>query len=125
MKINVVYASRDPNRAGVILEALGANSMAVTIAQRAKEVLGLLAHRSCDLLLVGQRLMDEEGITLVKTLRSRGPSRQIPIIALVEHGEAPAFVNNKSNSAYALFAHKTSDTMKKFGANGPAAPVVA
>lgn len=121
MRINVVYASRDPNRAGVILEALSTNSMSVTIAQRAKEVMGLLAHRSCDLLLVGQKLMDEDGLTLVKTLRARGPSRQIPIIALVEHGEAPAFAG-KPNSAYALFAQKTADTMKKFEGNGPSAP---
>ena len=90
MRINVVYASREPNRAGVILEALAGANMQVTVAQKAKEVMGLLAHRSCELLLVGQRLVDEEGLDLVKTLRARGPSKQLPIVALVEHGELPA-----------------------------------
>ena len=120
MRINVVYASRDPNRAGVILEALQSNGMSVTTAQRAKEVMGLLAHRGCDLLLIGQRLVDEEGLSLVKTLRARGPSRQLPIIALVEHGDAPAF-EGKPKSAYALFNQKTSDTMKRFEPGGKAA----
>ena len=118
MRINVVYASRDPNRAGVLLEALNGGGMSVTIAQRAKEVMGLLANRGCDLLLVGQRLMDEEGLTLVKNLRAKGPGRQLPIVALVEHGEAPASTE-KPKSAYALFSQKTADTMRRFeAANG-------
>lgn len=86
MRTNVVYASREPNRASVILEALSSNGMSVTIAQKVKEVMGLLANRGCDLLLVGSRLADEEGIDLVKNLRSKGPTRQLPIVALVEHG---------------------------------------
>ena len=90
MRVNVVYASREPNRAAVILEAMAANGLAVTVAQKSKEVLGLLANRSCELLLVGQRLVDEDGVSLVKTLRSRGPSKQLPIIALVEHADSPA-----------------------------------
>ena len=102
MRINVVYASRDPNRAGVILEALASNNMAVTVAQKAKEVTALLAHRGCDMLLVGQRLVDEEGVNLVKSLRSRGPTRQMPIIALVEHGELPA-APGPSKNAYAAY----------------------
>ncbi len=114
MRINVVYASRDPNRAGVILEALTNNGMSMTTAQKAKEVMGLLAHRGCDLLLVGQKLVDEEGLTLVKNLRAKGPSRQLPIIALVEHGDAPAFTDSKNRSAYALFGQKTADTMRRF-----------
>ena len=61
MRVNVVYASREPNRAAVILEAMAANGLAVTVAQKSKEVLGLLANRSCELLLVGQRLVDEDG----------------------------------------------------------------
>ncbi|MEK7858523.1 MAG: response regulator transcription factor [Elusimicrobiota bacterium] len=100
MRINVVYASREPNRAGVILEALAGANMQVTVAQKAKEVMGLLAHRSCELLLVGQRLVDEEGLDLVKTLRARGPSKQLPIVALVEHGELPAAAG-ASRPAYA------------------------
>lgn len=116
MRINVVYASRDPNRAGSIIEALNGGGMSVTVAQRAKEVMGLLANRGCDLLLVGQRLMDEEGLNLVKNLRAKGPSKQMPIVALVEHGEAPAFPE-KPKSAYALFGQKTAETMKRFDLN--------
>ncbi len=90
MRLNVVYASREPNRAAVILEAVAANGLAVTVAQKAKELLGLLANRSCDLLLVGSRLVDEDGVVMVKTLRARGPTKQLPIIAVVEHADAPA-----------------------------------
>jgi DNA-binding response OmpR family regulator len=113
MRINVVYASRDPNRAGSILEALQQSGVSVTIAQRAKEVAGLLAHRGCDMLIVGQKLVDEEGLNLVKNLRAKGPTRQLPIIALVEHGDAPAF-GDKPKSAYALFNKGTAETMKRF-----------
>ena len=126
MRINVVYASREPNRAGVILEALASGGMSVTVAQKAKEVMGLLAHRGCDLLLVGQKLADEEGLNLVKTLRARGPSRQLPIVALVEHGDAPAFPEkDKGKAPYAFFGQKMAETMKKFeapGGNSKAAP---
>ena len=114
MRINVVFASRDPNRAGVILEALGAGGMSVTVAQKAKEVMGLLGNRGCDLLLIGQKLMDEDGLNLVKTLRSRGPSRQMPIVAIVENGDAPAFPD-KSPSTLTLFSRNTAETMKRFG----------
>jgi len=90
MRVNVVYASREPGRGAALLEALSANGMAVTTLQRAKEVQGILSHASCDLLLIGQRLADEDGLAFVKNLRARGPNRQIPIVALVEHAEAPA-----------------------------------
>ena len=52
MRTSVVYGSREPNRAAVILEALQAAGMTVTVAQKAKEVQGLLAHRGCDLLIL-------------------------------------------------------------------------
>ena len=115
----------------MLLEALNGGGMSVTIAQRGKEAMGLLANRGCDLLLVGQRLMDEEGLNLVKNLRAKGPSRQLPIVALVEHGEAPVFPE-KLKSAYALFNQKTAETMKRFEAangrqpaSGPAGPAGA
>jgi len=103
MRVNVVYASREPNRAAVILEALQGAGMSVTVAQRAKEVHGLLAHRGCDLLLVGQKLVDEDGIDFVKTLRTKGPAKQMPIVALVEHAEQPASTAGATKHAYALF----------------------
>lgn len=103
MRINVVYASREPNRAAVILEAMQGAGMSVTIAQRGKEVQGLLAHRGCDLLLVGQKLADEDGVEFVKALRTKGPGKQLPIIALVEHADQPAPGSAPSKHAYALF----------------------
>ncbi len=114
MRTSVVYGSREPNRAAVILEALQAAGMTVTVAQKAKEVHGLLAHRGCDLLLLGQRLVDEEGVELVKQLRAKGPSKQLPIVALVEHADAPAASAAPSKHAYALF-----------GRSGPAAPAAS
>ena len=94
--------------------------MSVTIAQRAKSHNG----QPRDLLLVGQRLMDEDRLNVVKNLRAKGPPRQLPIIALVEHGDAPAFPE-KSKLAYALFNQKTSETMKRFDPNGKAQPGAA
>src|ERR1035438_9619650 len=88
MRVNVVYASREPNRAAVILEALQSAGVSVTVAQRAKEVHGLLAHRGCDLLLIGSKLVDEDGVDFVKSLRTKGPANQPPTVALVEHAEA-------------------------------------
>ena len=103
MRVNVVYASREPNRAAVILEALQGAGVSVTVAQRAKEVHGLLAHRGCDLLLIGSKLVDEDGVEFVKGLRTKGPSKQLPIVALVEHADAPAAGGAPSKHAYALF----------------------
>ncbi len=118
MRINVVYASREPNRAGSILEALSSNNMSITVAQKSKEVLGLLANRGCELLLVGQRLVDEEGIGLVKSLRARGPSRQLPIVALVEHGEAPTNASGSNpRPAYAGYFNKVKPSTSAFTAN--------
>ncbi|MDE2491228.1 MAG: response regulator transcription factor [Elusimicrobia bacterium] len=103
MRVNVVYASREPNRAAVVLEALQGAGMSVTVAQRAKEVHGLLAHRGCDLLLVGQKLVDEDGVEFVKALRTKGPAKQLPIVALVEHADQPAAAASPAKHAYALF----------------------
>ncbi|MBI3289183.1 MAG: response regulator transcription factor [Elusimicrobia bacterium] len=103
MRTSVVYGSREPNRAAVILDALQGAGMTVTVAQKAKEVSGLLAHRGCDLLLVGQKLVDEDGVEFVKSLRAKGPSRQMPIVALVEHADQPAAAASPSKHAYALF----------------------
>lgn len=103
MRVNAVYASREPNRAAVVLEALQSVGITVTVAQRAKEVHGLLAHRGCDLLLVGQKLVDEDGVEFVKSLRTKGPAKQLPIVALVEHADQPAASAGPTKHAYALF----------------------
>ena len=103
MRTSVVYGSREPNRAAVILEALQGAGMTVTVAQKGKEVSGLLAHRGCDLLLVGQKLLDEDGVEFVRSLRAKGPARQMPIIALIEHSDQPSASLAPSKHAYALF----------------------
>ncbi|MDE2141855.1 MAG: response regulator transcription factor [Elusimicrobia bacterium] len=103
MRVNAVYASREPNRAAVVLEALQSVGITVTVAQRAKEVQGLLAHRGCDLLLVGQKLVDEDGVEFVKSLRTKGPAKQLPIVALVEHADQPTVSAGPTKHAYALF----------------------
>jgi len=83
---------------------MAVNAMTVTVAQKSKELFGLLANRSCELLLMGQRLVDEDGVSMVKTLRSRGPTKQLPIIALVEHAEQPASAPAaNSRPAYASY----------------------
>jgi len=118
MRVNVVYASREPNRAAVILEALQSAGVSVTVAQRAKEVHGLLAHRGCDLLLIGSKLVDEDGVEFVKGLRTKGPAKQLPIVALVEHADAPASSAAPAKHAYALFG-------KSGGSSAPAASATA
>ena len=103
MRVNAVHASREPNRAALVVEALQGAGVSVTAVQRAKEVQALLAHRGCDLLLVGQKLIDEDGVELVKALRLKGPGKQLPIIALVEHAEPSPAGAAPVQHAYALF----------------------
>jgi len=85
VKSNVVFASRDPGRAGILLEALARANFSVSTVRSAKEVTELLSQRACDLLLIGPHLADGDGVGLVKALRSRGANRQIPIVAVLEH----------------------------------------
>jgi DNA-binding response OmpR family regulator len=80
---------RDPNRAGVLLESLSRNGYQTTVVQRAKEAQTLLSQRSCDLLVIGQHLGDSDGLQLVKTLRSRTPTKQLAIIALLDQQTTP------------------------------------
>lgn len=100
MRVNVIYACRDVGRAGLLLEVLGRNNFSITTAQKAKEVLGLLSQKSCDLLLVGARLADEEGTEFVKSLRSRGPTKQLPIVGILDHDEVPAPLDHGHGRLY-------------------------
>jgi DNA-binding response OmpR family regulator len=85
LRLNIVCAMRDPNRAGVLLEALSRNGYTTTVVQRAKELTSLFAQRPCDLLILGQTLADGDGLEMLKTLRGRGPTRAMAIIALLDH----------------------------------------
>ncbi|MDE2293000.1 MAG: hypothetical protein KGL53_13035, partial [Elusimicrobia bacterium] len=89
MRLNVACAMRDPNRGGVLLEALSRNGYTTTVVQRAKELSSLLSQKPFDMLLVGQQLADADGLETVKTLRGRGPTRSIAIVALLDHQPPP------------------------------------
>lgn len=82
MRINVIFASRDLSRASLFLETLGRNGYSVVTSQKSKEVLGMLAQRSCDLLILGQHLSDEDGLAFLKNLRSR--NKNMPVVAVLE-----------------------------------------
>jgi len=82
LKINIVFASRDISRASLFLETLGRNGYSVITAQKAKEVMSLLTHRACDMLLLGQNLLDEDGLSFLKGLRAR--NKILPVAVLLE-----------------------------------------
>lgn len=82
MRTNVIFASRDLSRASLFMEMLERNGYSIVAAQKSKEILGLLAQKSCDLLILGQHLADEEGLSFLKTLRSR--NKTLPVAALLE-----------------------------------------
>ena len=126
MKINAIYASREPNRAAVLIEALSASQFAVSVAQKSKEVLDQLSKQNASLLLIGEKLLDSDGVSFVKNLRAKGSYKQMPVVAVVEHGEAQAVAPQRS--AYAAFGKKPVDAIRvKFSSesfsNGVAASV--
>lgn len=82
MRTNVIFASRDLSRASLFMEMLERNGYSIVAAQKSKEIFGLLAQKSCDLLILGQHLADEEGLSFLKTLRSR--NKTLPVAALLE-----------------------------------------
>lgn len=123
MKVNAVYASREPNRAAVLVEALSASQFAVVVAQKSKEVLEQLSRQNCNILLVGERLSDMDGVSFVKNLRAKGPYKQLAIAAIVEHGESqPAALQR---SAYASFGRKPVDAIRMKFAEEPRGAVAA
>ena len=56
MKINIIFASKDLSRASLILEMLSRQGYAVATAHRSREVMGMLAEKSFDMVMVGQNL---------------------------------------------------------------------
>lgn len=82
MRTNVIFASRDLSRASLFMEMLERNGYSIIAAQKSKEIFGLLAQKSCDLLILGQHLSDEEGLSFLKTLRSR--NKTLPVAALLD-----------------------------------------
>lgn len=84
MKVNVLYAAKEPNRAAIFLETLGRNGFRVSVAQKGKEVQTLLGDRVCDLLILGQALADDDGLGFLRGLRSKPATKQLPIVALLD-----------------------------------------
>ena len=82
MKINIIFASKDLSRASLILEMLSRQGYSVATAHRAREVMGMLAEKSFDMVMIGQNLSDEEGLTFLKNLRAK--NKNIPVIAVLE-----------------------------------------
>lgn len=78
--------------------------------------------RGCDLLLVGARLVDAEGVDLVKSLRSRGPTRQTPIIAVLDPIEGAVTGASQSAAGTGLVSATGTMRLRPAFAEGPAAP---
>jgi len=82
VKINIIFASKDLSKASLMLEMLSRQGYSVATAHRAREVMGMLAEKSFDLVMVGQNLADEEGLSFLKNLRAK--NKNIPVIAVLE-----------------------------------------
>jgi len=82
VKINIIFASKDLSRASLMLEMLSRQGYSVATAHRAREVMGMLAEKSFDMVMVGQNLADEEGLSFLKNLRAK--NKNIPVIAALE-----------------------------------------
>ncbi len=65
-----------------MLEMLSRQGYSVATAGRAREVMGMLAEKSFDMVMVGQNLADEEGLTFLRNLRAK--NKNIPVIAVLE-----------------------------------------
>ena len=82
MKTNIIFAAKDFSRASLILEMLNRQGYSVMTAHRSREVMGMLAEKSFDLVIIGQNLSDEEGLTFLKNLRAK--NKNIPVVAMLE-----------------------------------------
>jgi DNA-binding response OmpR family regulator len=65
-----------------MLEMLSRQGYSVATAHRAREAMGMLAEKSFDMVMVGQSLADEEGLSFLKNLRAK--NKNIPVIAVLE-----------------------------------------
>ena len=85
--INVVYASKEPSRASVLIEALSRNGYSVTVAHRSKEARSLLGNGAVGLVILAQDLADMPGLDFLAALKSRPMTRSLPLIAVVDATE--------------------------------------
>jgi two-component system, OmpR family, alkaline phosphatase synthesis response regulator PhoP len=82
VKTNIIFASKDFSRASLLLELLSRQGYSVLTAHKSREVMGMLTQKSFDLVIIGQNLADEEGLSFLKNLRSK--NKNIPVIAVLE-----------------------------------------
>jgi two-component system alkaline phosphatase synthesis response regulator PhoP len=86
--IQIVFASKEPSRASVLIEALSRSGYSVTVVHRSRELRDLMSAGQCGLLLLGQELADVDGLAFLKALKSRPMTRTLPIIAMTDAAEA-------------------------------------
>lgn len=86
--VQILLASREPNRSSILLEVLGRNHCATSVVSTAKEAAGAVEQKRCDLLLLGQELADGKGVGFLKSLRGRSSGRDLPVVALLEPGQS-------------------------------------
>jgi two-component system alkaline phosphatase synthesis response regulator PhoP len=112
VKINIIFASKDLSRASLMLEMLSRQGYSVATAHRAREVMGMLAEKSFDLVMIGQNLADEEGLSFLKNLRAK--NKNIPVIAVLESPDTYLDHMPAGLSAENLMPHSSSgrDTPK-------------
>ena len=87
MKVNIIFASKDLSRASLILEMLSRQGYAVATAHRSREVMGMLAEKAFDLVMIGQNLADEEGLTFLKNLRTKNKNHTVRILHVGQTAE--------------------------------------
>ena len=97
-----------------MLEMLNRQGYSVVTAHRAREVLGMLAEKSFDIVMVGQNLADEEGLTFLKNLRAK--NKTIPVIAALESPDT--YLDH-------LPAGLTAEALLPHGPSGREAPKVS
>lgn len=115
MKINIIFASKDLSRASLMLEMLARQGYSVATAHRAREVMGMLAEKSFDMVMVGQNLADEEGLTFLKNLRAK--NKNIPVIAALESPDTlldhvPSGLTAEALAPHGHTGHTGRDTPK-------------
>ena len=108
--INVVFASKEPSRASVLIEALSRNGYSVTVAHRSREAREMLSNGAVGLVMLGQDLADMGGLEFLAALKSRPMTRTLPLIAVVDRDQRhPAAVHAPKPSPRLAFLDRGAD----------------
>jgi two-component system alkaline phosphatase synthesis response regulator PhoP len=96
----MIYCLEDDESIRQMLQyALGAAGFETECSARADEFYGLLAKRVPELILLDVMLPDEDGITVLKTLRKRGDTADVPVIMLTARSSEIDKVTGLDNGA--------------------------